>query len=323
MSFFHNAIASFDELTLSGDPAPPLPFPRAITGRAERVNGTIYHPASGTYIEITNYNIIFQQPQSNAATAAAAAPQPPPNRAYWVGRTLRHCIYGMVKHCTIVRYQPETDVWEVTPEEAAVKIMSWQRIRDLSHVEDPQKEVAALQYISRRGQHVHVMGALDVLEDDEYLLLFMRLCSSGDLYSLLEQAGNFSESMARYWFRQILDVSEWNLINNGHTTKKPLLGARADNILFSRLVDLRFPTVSPFSNQLDPPCLSLTNHRVFLICNAWACVIATCRWKMSSLMIRKSPSLLIWACVCASPFTRMVIPRAMPSVMLPLVRSVV
>jgi len=205
LSFFHNAIASFEELTLSGDPASPLPFPRAITGRAERVNGTIYHPATGTCIKITNYNIIFQQqqPQSNAA----AAPQTPPDRAYWVGRTLRQCIYGMVKHCTIVHFQPETGVWEVTPEEAAVKIMSWQRIRDLKHVEDPQKEVAALQYISRRGQHSHVMGALDVLEDDEYLLLFMRLCSSGDLYSLLEQAGNFSESMARYWFRQILEVS--------------------------------------------------------------------------------------------------------------------
>jgi serine/threonine protein kinase len=51
------------------------------------------------------------------------------------------------------------------------------------------------------------MGALDVLQDDEYLLLFMPFCSSGDLFGFVQQAGRFPESMARYWFKQILEVS--------------------------------------------------------------------------------------------------------------------
>ena len=85
--------------------------------------------------------------------------------------------------------------------------MSWQKIRELRHIEDPQKEVAAMQYISREGQHPHVMGVLDVLEDEEYLLMFMPFCSSGDLFGFVQQAGRFPEQMARYWFRQILDVS--------------------------------------------------------------------------------------------------------------------
>jgi serine/threonine protein kinase len=51
------------------------------------------------------------------------------------------------------------------------------------------------------------MGVLDVLQDEEYLLLFMPFCSSGDLFGFVQQAGRFPEPMARYWFKQILEVS--------------------------------------------------------------------------------------------------------------------
>ena len=95
----------------------------------------------------------------------------------------------------------------MTEHKAAVKIMSWQKIRELRHIEVPQKEVAAMQFVSREGVHPHVMGTLDVLQDDEYLLMFMPFCSSGDLFGFVQQAGRFPEPMARYWFRQILDVS--------------------------------------------------------------------------------------------------------------------
>ena len=65
-----------------------------------------------------------------------------------------------------------------------------------------------MQYIcSVHGPHPHVMGALDVLQDEDYLLIFMPFCSSGDLFGFVQQAGKFPEPMARYWFRQILDVS--------------------------------------------------------------------------------------------------------------------
>jgi serine/threonine protein kinase len=50
------------------------------------------------------------------------------------------------------------------------------------------------------------MGALDVLQNQEYLLLFMPLCSNGDLLGFVQEAGRFTEPMARYWFTQILEV---------------------------------------------------------------------------------------------------------------------
>ena len=69
---------------------------------------------------------------------------------------------------------------------AAGKIMSWQKIKDLQHIEDPQKEVAAMQFVSKEGGHPHVMGVLDVLQDEEYLLLFMPFCTSGDLFGFVQ-----------------------------------------------------------------------------------------------------------------------------------------
>jgi hypothetical protein len=144
--------------------------------------------------------------------------------------------------------------WEVTPSKAAVKIMSWQKINELKHIEDPQQEVAAMQFISKEVQHPHVMGVLDVLYDDEYLLMFMPFCSSGDLFGFVQQAGRFPEQMARYWFRQILEVSVLLLSVN---VKQVV--CKTDQLWYS--IDL---------------------FRDSLICNEWAFVTATCPWRIVS-----------------------------------------
>lgn len=194
-AYIQNASATFDDLILNGEPCMPLPFERATTGRAERVDAPVFNPVTHDVLEVSN--IIYERHPDGR----------PPDRAYWVGRKLKKCIFGVVKECTVLRFRNDANVpWEVTPAKAAVKIMSWQKIRELRHIEDPQKEVAAMQYVSRDGVHPHVMGVLDVLQDEEYLLMFMPFCSSGDLFSYVQQAGRFTEPMARYWFRQILEV---------------------------------------------------------------------------------------------------------------------
>jgi serine/threonine protein kinase len=193
--FLQNACASYEELEMNGGPSHPIPFPTPITGRAERVDAAVYNPVTHAMLEVSN--IIYERHPDGR----------PPDRAYWVGRKLKKCIFGVVKECTVLRFRNDANVpWEVTPAKAAVKIMSWQKIRELRHIEDPQKEVAAMQYLSTAGHHSHVMGVIDVLEDEEYLLMFMPFCSSGDLFGFVQQAGRFPEPMARYWFRQILEV---------------------------------------------------------------------------------------------------------------------
>lgn len=193
--FLHNVSASYDDLLMNGEPCAPLPFARATTGWAERVDASVFNPVTGDVLAVTN--IIYERHADGR----------PPDRVYWVGRKLKKCIFGVVKECTVLKVRNDANVpFEVTPMKAAVKIMSWQKIRELRHIEDPQKEVAAMQYVSREGVHPHVMGVLDVLEDEEYLLMFMPFCSSGDLFGFVQQAGRFEEPMARYWFRQILEV---------------------------------------------------------------------------------------------------------------------
>jgi serine/threonine protein kinase len=197
LAFLQNSSASFSDLANNGDPSPPLQFGRPRTGKAERVDAQVLNPSTGERLEVSN--IIYERHPDNRA----------PSRAYWVGRKLKKCIFGVVKECTILKFRNDRDCpWEVTGQRAAVKIMSWQKIRELQHIEDPVKEVAAMQYVTAFvGPHPHVMGVMDVLEDEDYLLLFMPFCSSGDLFGFVQHAGRFSEQVAKYWFKQILAVS--------------------------------------------------------------------------------------------------------------------
>ena len=195
IAFLDNATATYDDLALNGTPSAPLKFERPTMGRAERVDAPVLNPVTREVLEVSN--IIYERHPDGR----------PPDRAYWVGRKLKKCIFGVVKECTLLRFTNNVNVpWEVTNEKAAVKIMSWQKISELEHIEDPIKEVAAMQYVNRNGNHPHVMGLYDVLRDEDYLLMFMPFCSSGDLFSFVQQAGQFPEPMARYWFRQILEV---------------------------------------------------------------------------------------------------------------------
>mmetsp|Transcript_9654 Transcript_9654/g.19380 ORF Transcript_9654/g.19380 Transcript_9654/m.19380 type:complete len:365 (-) Transcript_9654:305-1399(-) len=194
LDFLENASASFTEIEQNGTAIMPLPFDDPQVGVAKIVDAQVYNPHTQDILKVSN--IIYEQ-RIDGRT---------PERAYWVGRKLKKCIFGVVKECTVLRFRNDPDIhWEVTEQKVAGKIMSWQKIRDLQHIEDPYKEVAAMQFMSRGGMHPHVMGALDVLQDDDYLILFMPYCTSGDLFGFVKQATRFPENMARYWFAQILD----------------------------------------------------------------------------------------------------------------------
>lgn len=232
IAFLDNASASFQDIEENGPPAPPLAFEPARMGLAERVDAAVYNPVTHEMREVSN--IIYERRLDGR----------PPDRAYWVGRKLKKCIFGVVKSCTVLKFRNQHDVpWEVTEHRAAVKIMSWQKIRELRHIEDPQKEVAAMQHISSHGTHPHVMAPLDLLQDEDYLLMFMPYCSSGDLFTFVQQAGKFPEPLARFWFRQILEVILAGSI---------LCGCR------------------------PPSHIMYFCHRESVICNEWECVIETC-----------------------------------------------
>ena len=191
-NFHLNASATY-EMLQALPPHDPLGFAEAVWGQNARVQANVLNPSTQVILPVDN--IVYEVRPDGF----------PPKRGYWIGRKLVDAIYGCVRVCTVLRFRNDAEVpWEITEEKAAVKVLSWERIRDLRHVEDPIKEVSALQHV---GRHPNVMGALDVLADKDYLLIFMPFASSGSLYDFVSRAGVFPERVARYWFRQILEVS--------------------------------------------------------------------------------------------------------------------
>eukprot|EP00565_Helicotheca_tamesis_P002676 CAMPEP_0185730532 /NCGR_PEP_ID=MMETSP1171-20130828/10173_1 /TAXON_ID=374046 /ORGANISM="Helicotheca tamensis, Strain CCMP826" /LENGTH=390 /DNA_ID=CAMNT_0028399603 /DNA_START=119 /DNA_END=1288 /DNA_ORIENTATION=- len=198
-----NASATFEDVAENGPPAAPLNFPDPTVGRAARVTATVFNPATGEGATVPN--VIFEDKSGQ-----------PPSRAYWIGRKLKKAIYGCVRSCTVLKLREggsnasgehEGTAWEVTPEMAAVKIMDWNAINELRgrHMEDPVKEVSAMQFISLNGGHPNVMGCKDVLSDNKYLYSFMPFCTCGELFGYVDRDGRFTEPVTRWWFRQLIN----------------------------------------------------------------------------------------------------------------------
>lgn len=102
----------------------------------------------------------------------------------------------------------DDDVWEVTKENVIIKTASWERIRRLrgKHLEDPLKEIQALQLVG--DYHPHIIRSIVALQDDKYLYSITNYCKNGDLYSVvmndITTEGRVNERKTRHWFRQLL-----------------------------------------------------------------------------------------------------------------------
>ena len=205
-SFLHKfslVQATFQEVA-SGPPANPPDFPNAIFLDAIRKNASVYN------LETDEETIV-----PNVLYAVRPDGQPP-TRAYWVGRHIRNAIYGHVWGCSIlkVRVGGQTDshdniLWEITPELAAVKTIDIEKLSKLkdNNCEDPLKEVAAMQFCSKDGSEPNLLECYDLYRDDDYIYMFMPYCSKGELFNWVKSNGRFEESIARYWFKQLLSVS--------------------------------------------------------------------------------------------------------------------
>ena len=133
---------------------------------------------------------------------------------------------------------------------AAVKIMDWNLVRDLRgrHMEDPVKEVSAMQYICTDGGSPNVRGTLDVMSDEQYLYSFMPFCSCGELFGYVERDGRFSEPVARFWFRQLLNVSFYSFLFEMHSSV-PTFYIHSMRNIDSEFLPLSFKS---FAHMLNP-----------------------------------------------------------------------
>lgn len=111
-------------------------------------------------------------------------------RAYCFVRTLRECIYGVVRHAValeerdgLYRYLPDRQV--------AIKCMSKRLIAEQRRQgrngiqEDPMNELAALQLLASPG-HAHVQRLLECVEDGDTLYSICPFYPNGELYDFIE-----------------------------------------------------------------------------------------------------------------------------------------
>lgn len=169
---------------------------------------------------------------SNRARKSRASNREPEYIAYFPQRRLQDAIYGSVWACLVLHrhYGPAADdaaraanvapgdpnapiVWEIVGRHVAIKMVEWSRVHQARGrlLEDPVKEIAAMQLIGT--DHPHVLGSMEVLQDDEFLFSIMPYAKGGDLFGYVVRdtelrggEGGMSEPVARYWFRQLLEV---------------------------------------------------------------------------------------------------------------------
>jgi hypothetical protein len=160
--------------------------------------------------------------------------------AYFPQRRLQDAIYGSVWACLVLKrhYGPAAAdaaraagmepgdpaapiVWEIAGRHVAIKMVEWSRVHQARGrlLEDPVKEVAAMQLIGT--EHPNVLGSEEVLQDDDFLYSIMPYANGGDLFGYVVRdaelrggEGGMSEPVARYWFRQILSVSNQRLLRS-------------------------------------------------------------------------------------------------------------
>jgi serine/threonine protein kinase len=218
----------YDEVASSGPAAQPLDFPTPTVFRCERVDVRAMDHKSGTIHKLRNVIVGSGGDKIGGRS----------ENAYLVKKKIAKSVYGTVRLCIVlqrrneVKQATEDDIfvdecstdrieWESTDQLVAIKASSWAKIYALrgKHLEDPIKEISAMQHIG--NYHKHVLGIHEVLQDDEFLYTVMHYVPGGDLYGRLlggshtksqprslhqEDSLGFDEDQAREWFRQLLLV---------------------------------------------------------------------------------------------------------------------
>mmetsp|Transcript_19091 Transcript_19091/g.41470 ORF Transcript_19091/g.41470 Transcript_19091/m.41470 type:complete len:517 (-) Transcript_19091:1681-3231(-) len=242
-----HATLQYNDVANAGPPARPLDFPSPNVFRGEVVDLRARDHKSGTIHHLKNVLLRSSIINNNSNNKYYTTTRSRCDTAYLVTKKISKTVYGCVSLCIVLKrigkesknilsgtgapklehrqddYNDCSPVeWESTDDQAAVKISEWKKIHALrgKHLEDPIKEVAAMQLFG--NYNPHVAGALEALQDDKCLYTVMPYFGGGDLYGRLVEfmgyrllrsdtanssgATGFDESSARIWFRQLLQA---------------------------------------------------------------------------------------------------------------------
>jgi serine/threonine protein kinase len=258
---------NYDDIESAGPAVRPLDFPTPKVHRAAYVSALGRDHTTGRTSEIHKLLVRLPQQRWNASDT---------NRGYLMKKKLSKSTCGSVRLGVVLRRRSEEDAeadgveWESTDELVAVKMSSWQKIRQCrgKHMEDPIKEVAALQYTG--NYHPHVLGCLEVLQDENYLYTVMPYCPGGDLYSNVMMGQVLTnlekpirstvrppnEEQARLWFGQLLQglfhMQKKGICHRDLSLENLLLDEYGDLVI----TDLGLALRVPYTDASNPGCVS-------------------------------------------------------------------
>jgi serine/threonine protein kinase len=215
----------YERLVQEGPPVPPLEFPTPTLFPAMFVSLVAMDHRNGKCRRLKNVLI-----RGNSRSSSG------PTRAFFLRSTLAKTTHGSIRVAVVLRRTQEKEEerqqqedddevpqqqqrrkvsWITTEELVTVKISSWTKVRRLRgrpHVlEDPLREVAALQYVG--SYNPHVVGCIEVLQDVQSIYTIMPYSSEGKyLHGRLFAGSDHSsdripppdEDEARMIFRQLL-----------------------------------------------------------------------------------------------------------------------
>lgn len=215
-----HADLSYDDVVAAGPPARPLDFPAPTVLRCKNMDVHARDHRSGTIHFLRNVIVRIDNTDT----------------AYFVTKKIGKSVYGSIRLGIVLKRRqrspsqhaeerqdtqtPEVE-WESTDLQAAVKISEFTKIHAMRgrHLEDPIKEISAMQLLG--NYHPHVLGTMDVLQDDNYLYTISRHLPGGELYGRIMEAFpqkrppeqiegsdqfSYDESKARIWFKQLIMV---------------------------------------------------------------------------------------------------------------------
>lgn len=208
------------------------------------------------------------------------------DRAYLIRKKICRTLFGSVRMGVVLRRRTRRRTssededadddeipWISTEELVAVKVSSWQRIRQLQgkQLEDPVREVAALQLVG--NSYLHIVGCHEVLQDAKYLYTVMpyyfqgtnlhgRLFSDPTPNSRGSQEHDVSpdprnEEEARTIFRQLLkgllELQRKGIFHRDISLDN-LLISKTNNEL--KIVDLGMSLRVPYEDPCNQGCIT-------------------------------------------------------------------
>lgn len=242
-----HASLSYDDLS-SEQASRPLEFPTPVVFDA--VMGDLTAADHRTGVEYDLKNVLRRASD--------------PNTAYLWKKKLAKSTYGYVKLCVVLRRvnSEERDCneafgvqWRSTGEFVAIKCSSWQKIQAMRgrHLVDAIKEISVLQLIGDGGNdEKHVMGCLEVLQDEDYLYTVMPYYPGGDLYGKLDLSGIQlypDEDEAKEYFKQLLQalvfLQKKGICHRNVCIENLLLDDHDQLVLIDSGLSLRIPYCDP------------------------------------------------------------------------------